>query len=280
MSKKRKYACYEKVEKIFWCPLCGTSMSLENNKSMVCEKKHTFDFARTGYLNVIPNYRRAKYTKELFEHRRHILEAEFYQPLVECLVELVLKHSSNISSPFILDAGCGEGFYARKITESLQCEMFAMDIMKEAIMLASKSSRSIRWLVADLYNIPLQPNSMDIILNIFAPANYDEFSRIMKEEGVLIKVIPAQGYLQELRDCAQAQLRNKEYSNLAVVQLFEEQLQCMERKQLLYTLPVDRQQVYSFAKMTPMLFNVDLKELNLETIRQITIELEILVGKK
>lgn len=255
-------------------------MRLVADKSMVCEKNHTFDLARTGYINFIPNHKKVKYTKELFENRRFVLEAGFYQPLIECLGELILKYTSKSASPFILDAGCGEGFYATEISKALPCEMFAMDIAKEAIVLASKSTRSVRWLVADLNNIPLQTSSMDIILNIFTPANYNEFFRILKGEGILIKVIPAGGYLQELRECAKAQLMNKEYSNQEVIELFQEQVQCLDRKHLLYIMPVDIRQIYSFAKMTPMMFNVDFEEINLKKVREITIDLEVLVGRK
>ncbi len=64
----------------------------------------------------------------------------------------------------------------------------------------------MRWLVADLANIPLSDSTVDAILNVFTPANYDEFKRVLKPGGMLVKVIPAPQHMHELRELAGEQL--------------------------------------------------------------------------
>lgn len=44
--------------------------------------------------------------------------------------------------------------------------------------------------MGDLANIPIKSESMDLLINIFTPSNYSEFTRILKKDGYLIKVVP------------------------------------------------------------------------------------------
>lgn len=44
--------------------------------------------------------------------------------------------------------------------------------------------------MADLNNIPLKDESIDIILNILSPSNESEMSRLLKKDGIIIKVTP------------------------------------------------------------------------------------------
>lgn len=62
---------------------------------------------------------------------------------------------------------------------------------------------------------------IDCILDIFTPANYSEFNRVLKEGGYVIKVIPGNAHLKELRETAKEQLKSNQYSNAAVVDYFQ-----------------------------------------------------------
>ena len=43
---------------------------------------------------------------------------------------------------------------------------------------------------------------IDVLFNIFTPANYQSFYRILKKDGIMVKVIPGAEYLKEFRDAA------------------------------------------------------------------------------
>ncbi len=60
-------------------------------------------------------------------------------------------------------------------------------------------------MIGDLANLPLLDNSIDILLNLLSPANYQEFARVLKPGGLLIKVIPGSEYLKEVRQALQIQ---------------------------------------------------------------------------
>ena len=62
---------------------------------------------------------------------------------------------------------------------------------------------------------------MDILLDIFSPANYGEFRRVLSKDGILIKVIPTENHLKEIRQKVQDQLTNKDYSNQDIKIIFK-----------------------------------------------------------
>lgn len=252
-------------------------MHIFQDKSLVCSQRHCFDIAKQGYVNFI-HAKNTAYPAELFKHRRKIFADGFYQPLVNLIDDVLIEWCGHVN-PLILDAGCGEGYYSKSILPNSLCTKLAFDISKEAIQLASKNCDAAVWMVAALDNIPIKSNSTDVILDILTPANYAEFNRVLKRDGIIIKVIPCTNYLIELRSLAASQLTNKEYHNTEVAEYFESQVRLLKKSRLSYRLPINIDQAISFAKMTPMMTNVALDELRLDNLSSITIELDVLVGK-
>ena len=50
----------ESIIHLLRCPLCGGAFSLKE-KSLVCEKRHTYDIARQGYVNFVPGQKEMFY---------------------------------------------------------------------------------------------------------------------------------------------------------------------------------------------------------------------------
>ena len=192
--------------KLFSCPFCQQALFLSEN-SLKCKNKHSFDLAKFGYVNLAPQVKQSKdYDKSNFQNRQLILEAGFYQPILKKLLEIL---SSLPQHGNLLDIGCGEGYYARNLQARLPDKhIYAFDLSKESIQLAAKSDHSltVNWFVGDLAHIPIQDASMDMILDIFSPANYQEFQRVLQKNGLLIKVIPSSQHLQEIRSIVAEQL--------------------------------------------------------------------------
>lgn len=281
MSIGEIYGLFKTAENMFRCPICASQMAFRNENSLVCSGGHCFDLSKHGYVNFLPNQSKTKYTKGLFESRRYIFQAGFYDPLKEQIKSIIGEFSSGLSHLNLLDAGCGEGFFVPEPSKlGRTSEVFALDILKDAIVLAAKGNRGVKWMVGDLSNIPLRSNSIDILLNILAPANYGEFSRIASDNGYIVKAVPGQRYLLELRERIEGQLVNKEYSNENVVRHFAKNVVCLDNRRLTYQLPVTERHLENFIQMTPMTFNVDKDKIDLSGIGQITIDVEIIIGKK
>lgn len=47
--------------------------------------------------------------------------------------------------------------------------------------------------------MPFASNHFSDVINILSPSNYQEFKRVLKPQGQIIKVMPNANYLQELR---------------------------------------------------------------------------------
>ena len=263
----------------FSCPICQENLALVES-SLKCSNRHSFDLAKFGYVNLAPQIKQsANYDKENFQNRQQILEAGFYQAILEAVSDL-LSNSKNAKT--ILDIGCGEGFYSRKLQESHSDKIFyAFDISKNSVQIAAKSEPnwSVNWFVGDLARLPMKDASMDILLDIFSPANYGEFRRILFKDGILIKVIPTENHLKEIRQMVQDQLTKKGYSNQDIKEHFQEHFSIQSSQIASLTKPISAEQRQALLAMTPLLFHVDQTKIDWSQLTEITIEAEILVGK-
>lgn len=118
-----------------------------------------------------------------------------------------------------------------------------------------------------------------LYLNILSPANYKEFARVLKHDGVIMKVIPCSNYLIELRALAKEQLKNEKYSNHQTKDYFMQHVDLLKQEKVHCNLCTNEEQAKEFANMTPMLEHINKNTIELETVNSITIELEILIGK-
>ena len=263
----------------FACPICQDNLTLVEN-SLKCNNRHSFDLAKFGYVNLAPQIKQsANYDKENFQNRQQILEAGFYQAILEAISDLL---ASSKNAKTILDIGCGEGFYSRKLQKRHPDKTFyAFDISKDSVQIAAKSEPNwaVNWFVGDLARLPIKDASMDILLDIFSPANYGEFRRVLSKDGILIKVIPTKNHLKEIRQKVQDQLTNKDYSNQDIKEHFQEHFTILSSQTASLTKTITADQLQALLSMTPLLFHVDQTKIDWSQLTEITIEAEILVGK-
>lgn len=273
-----KHKRFENAHAYFACPNCGQELGLVEN-SLCCPNRHTFDIAKQGYVNLAPHAKpSANYHKSSFEHRQAFLENGYYDHILQAVAGIMQEEGWES----VLDIGCGEGFYSRKIAEQSSADLLAFDLSKESILLAAKSdkTKSVKWFVGDLTKLPIQNHSIDGILDIFSPAHYQEFSRVLKADGTLVKVVPGPNHLKELRYLAKDQLRNETYDNNEIVDHFKS-FDANGREVLVSsTMPINLQDAQTLADMTPLFFQVNQSKLDLSQLEEITIEGLILVGKQ
>lgn len=264
------------TQEAFQCPLCGGNMYVSNS-SMYCKRGHCFDISSKGYINFLPNQKPQKgYNHNFFESRRKILEEGLYSHILT-EIQTIISSSNNLH--LIVDAGCGEGYYAKNIREKTGKDVIAFDFSKEAVHIAATGGNHVGWLISDISKIPLKNDSVDCLLNIFTPANYSEFKRVLSNDGMILKVIPSENHMKELRHSVRDYLRNETYTNQQVVDYFLEHFDLKKRISLSKTFPVKKSQLHDLFQMTPLLFGIDTQSLINCTISEITIEAEILIGK-
>lgn len=290
-NKRIKSAKYvSNFETIFACPICKSSMKVMDFKSLICSNHHTFDFAKQGYLNLTTHTVNTKYSKGLFEARRKLItEGAFYNPLSYEIAKIINEHlvkTKEIIS--ILDTGCGEGSHLSNICDIVRSDYFksadgvGIDISKEGIMVASKYYSNKIWAVADLANTPFKNKQFDVILNILSPSNYAEFDRLLKSDGIVIKIVPQSSYLKELREHLFNKPEKQNYSNSETVERFKESFQFVESSRLSYTMNLNKSSIEWLVQMTPLTWSTTeerKKTFLSKDSAQITVDLDILIGK-
>jgi 23S rRNA (guanine745-N1)-methyltransferase len=276
---------------IFECPICGAKMNIYDLKDITCENGHCFNIARKGYVNFLLKPAKTEYDKEMFHSRNIICASGFFDPILEGISDLILEKidKSNLKNTKILDAGCGEGSHLGQIINSMRSEDnidlqgVGIDISKEGILIASKGYFDTVWCVADLANLPFTSKQFDVIINILSPANYGEFARTLKDDGVLIKVVPGSDYLKELRQVLHYGSDKQTYSNDEVLEHYSKNFKILDMQEIVYSRTIDKENLMHLIKMTPLSWTAAddrVKQAFNMKIKNITVDLTIIVGKK
>ncbi len=222
------------------CPLCHEPLHARE-RCAVCEKGHSFDFSKEGYLNLPPvNGRRSRFPgdpPQMSRARRDFLAAGHYAPLRRAVAQAVRGR-------IVLDACCGEGYYtAAAAAEGRQ--VYGFDISKDMIRLAAKADKRSLYFVAGLHSIPVATGCVDTLLHLFAPPAPQEFRRVLRSGGYLVDVQPGERHLFGLKQA----LYDTPYLNREVPPDYG--LQAVRQERLRYTMTLEGQQIRDLFAMTP-----------------------------
>ena len=163
--------------------------------TVVCPRGHSFDIARSGYINLLqPQDRRSRNpgdSEEAVAARRRFLDRGHAEPLLQA-IRAMLPDARDI-----LDAGCGEGYYLGSLGALHAC---GIDISVPAIELAARRYPHCQWIVANADRfIPYPEASFDLILSITGRMHSREFRRVLRDSGFLLIALAAPDDLIELR---------------------------------------------------------------------------------
>lgn len=186
------------------CPVCGGRLTREETVWR-CENRHSFDVARSGYVNLLPPSAAGKRhgdDKRMVAARTAFLSRGYYDHLIGAVAETCAQLAG--PDACVLDAGCGEGTYTRAIYAALAAkggrpQLLGADISAEAVKRAARRVPEGIFCAASTAHLPLAAESLDLIVNIFSPFMTDEFRRVLKPGGFLLRVVPMERHLFELK---------------------------------------------------------------------------------
>ena len=245
---------------MYICPICKDTLTREN-KSYYCKNRHCYDIAKEGYVNLLPVQKKNSLSpgdnKEMITARHNYLNEGAYDTLVEEIAKQISSaiDSNNIA---ILDAGCGEGYYLEKIkyymtraNKDKDITLYGVDISKDAVKIGAKSYKDILFSVGSVFDMPYKENAFDVVLNVFAPFDNKEVVRVLKNQGVLIKVVPSKTHLHEFRKIIYETVTEHEEKGIDTTNF-----DLVSKVNVKYNKHFDKNEtISSLYKMTPYYFN-------------------------
>lgn len=240
---------------ILICPNCGKLLR-EEPKTFVCPAGHSFDRAKSGYVNLLmPGSKHSAQPgddKRMVEARSAFLNAGYYQPLLAAVTESACRHLPLQNGVSLLDAGCGEGYYTAGVDQALRekgldPQITGVDISKLAVNKAAKRCKNLTLAVASVFHLPVKTESCDLFLNLFAPFCLPEILRTLKPEGKLLLVIPGERHLWELKQAVYDDPYLNQVKDFGI-----EGMELLEQKELSWHMEVNRSEdIDHLFQMTP-----------------------------
>jgi 23S rRNA (guanine745-N1)-methyltransferase len=183
------------------CPVRNCRLSLtRDGQRLLCERGHSFDMARSGYINLLqPQDRRSNQpgdTIAAVRARRRLHDRGVSRPLLDAIAEILAASGDDV----VLDAGCGDGFYLGSLACQTGCSAHGVDISVPAIEAAARRYPECEWIVANADRfVPYAERFFSVVMSITARMNTHEFRRVLRDDGRLLIALPAPDDLIELR---------------------------------------------------------------------------------
>lgn len=242
------------------CPVCGLPLA-HQTRTFGCEKNHSFDQARSGYVNLLlAQHKQSRMPgdgDEMVLARQRFLDHGYYlalaQGLEQTLIQILQSKPADMGFQ-LLDVGCGEGYYLQHLSQGLsktdtQLQTAGIDISKRAIHEHAKRRLGVQLAVASAKDLPFFDRQFDLLLSIFSPVYLEEAARVLNDDGILIMVGPGKTHLRGLMQAIYTEVfeHRGNYAVLAQSPLF----QLQDSREIFQEIRVAGADILDLLTMTP-----------------------------
>lgn len=197
------------------CPVRGCGAALERHEQrIVCPRGHSFDLARSGYINLLqPQDRRSRAAGDSateIEARARLWAAGV---LESSLAELELRVTELLlgAGAVAVELGCGSGEVLGALASQHALVGVGIDLSAAAAERAARRFPELTWIVANAdRRLPLLDQSVALALCIHGRRNPAECARVLRPGGHLLAALPAPEDLEELRALVQGRSESRE----------------------------------------------------------------------
>lgn len=246
------------------CPVCGEKLNKGEN-SFTCKNKHCFDTAKEGYVNLLIGSKSGDKkgdSKDSARARHQLLSKGYYG----CLKDYIRSKFQGR----VLDICCGDGYY-----DDYGGALYGFDISKEMVRLAAKAHRAenYHYFAANLSAIPVESESFDTAIHLFAPFNEKEFSRVLKPGGRLYSVAGGENHLWEMKEILyDAPYKNDEQPPKT------ERLSLLSKTKISDRIAISGEDLKTLFSMTPYFYRTSQRDkAKLDDIEALTLTLEFII---
>ena len=259
------------------CPICSLPLTVKD-KSLKCRGNHSFDIAASGYVNLLKpgkkNNAHAGDSKDMINARTSFFTSGAYSPICDKICAL----ANELKPRLVIDAGCGEGYYTENIAKSDTSRLvIGVDMSKFGCEHGAKSAKrqginNVIYTVGSIFELPVNDESTDLIVNMFAPVAGEEFRRTLKQGGHFIVASAGIDHLDGLK----AVIYDSVYKNEEKILNYDgfELLRCDNLK---YTAKISgNEAIKNLFTMTPYYHRTSLEDKKkLEGVDEITTTVEV-----
>lgn len=193
------------------CPVRGCHEPLlRRDRSLACPRAHTYDVARSGYINLLqPQDRKsldAGDSREAVEARAALIADGVGHAVIDAVVSTVRALATAKEPPVVVDLGSGSGETLGLLAGQRPVAAIGIDLSTAAAAHAARRFPAVTWVVANAdRRLPLLDGSVDVLLSVHGRRNPVECCRVLEPGGRLVVAIPAADDLIELRELVQGE---------------------------------------------------------------------------
>ena len=175
----------------------------------MCAAGHSYDVARSGYVNLLqPQDRRslsAGDSKAAVTARARLLEAGVGRQAIDGIARRAAALDLG-EHPLVVDLGSGTGDALGALALARAITGIGIDLSTAAAEHAARRFPALTWVVANAdRRIPLLDGSASLVLSLHGRRNPAECARILDPSGFLLLAVPAPEDLIELRALVQGE---------------------------------------------------------------------------
>ena len=237
----------------YLCPICQAPMSVHQaSQGLYCVNKHHLDKNDQGYWIFSHSKKPNIDSRQVMRSKRFLLESGIFAPVVEALNQHVADALASSTQPIAhLDFDCGEGFYLRALSATLQSlssefSQTGVGEAENALFSAAKSHADATYIVSQLKQLPFADASFDLITLIDKPLKGKELLRVLKPGGLFVQLAPGPRHLWQVKEFLYNDLTEKK-AELTL----PKQLALVTQQRVSFTLDVTPEDAITLLEMTP-----------------------------
>jgi 23S rRNA (guanine745-N1)-methyltransferase len=176
-------------------------------RAWVCAGGHSFDIARSGYVNLLqPQDRRSRVAGDsvaALDARERLLTAGIGRNILDGFAGQASRLVVT-DPPCVIELGCGAGDVLAAVAGASSHTGVGIDVSVAAIHRAARRFPDQTWVVANAdRSLPFADRSVSMVLSFHGRRNPSECARVLDAGGWLLVAVPAPDDLVELRAAVQ-----------------------------------------------------------------------------
>ena len=264
---------------LFRCPTCRADL-VRVERSLRCPKRHSFDLARTGYVNLLTGHgakpaEGGDSPQQLARRDAFLAKGHF-----DGITDTIRAHlPESTGTRTMLDAGCGTAHHLARLATQTD-KGAGIDVSKNAASYSAKRHPAFAFAVADIWrDWPVRDACADLVLSVFAPKNFPEAARVLRPGGVLAVAFPGLDHLIELRR-EFGLLDQGEGKTASYAAAMTAALGTPDHRQLRAEVSLEAEDIANAILMGPNAHRIAAETLPTHGIRRVTVDIALLIARK